>query len=203
MFVLALVQPLALPSPALHSLKADATPTLGHNDVAIAFCYEDAVISANECGERYQSTCTGSSGLGECCSAAGMCGSDEASCGEGVQSEFSHGKNLCEEGKARDGFDQQAAVASGLQAAQPDAQQAAPVFDALKNADDLKALMDAACDFDALGCNAKTTICSTCYIHFESCKNGCAITNCCLGTQRIHSTNRELRGHWPVPSPST
>jgi len=145
---------------------------MDHHDVAIAFCYDDAnMVTVNECGERYQSTCTGSNGQGECCSAGGKCGNDEAFCGAGMQVEFSHGKNLCAEGEAHDGFDQQAAVAEGLQNAQSQ-QQAAPVFDAEKNAADLKALMEAACDFDAQGCSKETTICSSCYIHFESCKAG-------------------------------
>ena len=186
------MQPLALPSPLvpIHSLKAvaDAIPELGHNDVAIAFCYDDAnLVTVNECGERYQSTCTGSNGQGECCSAAGKCGSEEAHCGAGMQEEFSHGKNLCEEGEARDGFDQQAAADAGLQQAQ-DQQAAVAVIDVEKNAADLKALMESACDFDASGCDKATGICSQCYIHFEACKNGCAATRRCLGTQlsRVH-----------------
>lgn len=191
------VQPLALPSPLvpIHSLKAvaDAIPELGHNDVAIAFCYDDAnLVTVNECGERYQSTCTGSNGQGECCSAAGKCGSEEAHCGAGMQEEFSHSKNLCEEGEARDGFDQQSATEAGLQQAQD--QQAVAVVDPEKNAADLKALMESACDFDASGCDKETGICSQCYIHFEACKNGCAATHRCLGTQPIHGTRRELCG---------
>lgn len=175
------MQPLALPSPLvpIHSLKAvaDAIPELGHNDVAIAFCYDDAnLVTVNECGERYQSTCTGSNGQGECCSSAGKCGSEEAHCGAGMQEEFSHGKNLCEEGEARDGFDQQAAADAGLQQAQ-DQQAAVAVIDVEKNAADLKALMESACDFDASGCDKATGICSQCYIHFEACKNGCAATH--------------------------
>ena len=47
--------------------------------------------------------------------------------------------------------------------------------EAQKNADDLKALMDAACDFDAQGCNHDVIPqCRACYLHFESCKNWCA-----------------------------
>ena len=139
------MQPLSLPSPLvpIHSLKAvaDAIPELGHNDVAIAFCYDDAnLVTVNECGERYQSTCTGSNGQGECCSSAGKCGSEEAHRGAGMQEEFSHGKNLCEEGEARDGFDQQAAADAGLQQAQ-DQQAAVAVIEVEKNAADLKALM--------------------------------------------------------------
>lgn len=175
MFALSVALPLALPSPLvpIHSLKAvaDAIPELGHNDVAIAFCYDDAnLVTVNECGERYQSTCTGSNGQGECCSAAGKCGSEEAHCGAGMQEEFSHSKNLCEEGEARDGFDQQSATEAGLQQAQD--QQAVAVVDPEKNAADLKALMESACDFDASGCDKETGICSQCYIHFEACKNG-------------------------------
>jgi len=177
MFVLSIALPLALPSPMvpMHGFKAvaDATPTLDHNnDVAIAFCYDDAnMVTVNECGERYQSTCTDSNGQGACCSAGGKCGSDDAFCGAGMQEEFSHSKNLCEEGEARDGFDQQAAADAGLQQAQ-DQQAAVAVIDVEKNAADLKALMESACDFDASGCDKATGICSQCYIHFEACKNG-------------------------------
>ena len=112
---------MALPSPLVptHPLKKvkGATPGGsfgdGSNDVAIAFCYDDAnLVTVNECGERYQSTCTGSNGQGACCSAAGKCGDSEAHCGEGMQVEYSHSKNLCEEGQSSDGFDQQAAAAA-------------------------------------------------------------------------------------------
>jgi len=171
---------LALPSPLVptHPLKKvkgatpDSTFGDGSHDVAIAFCYDDAnLVTVNECGERYQSTCTGSNGQGVCCSAAGKCGDDEAHCGEGMQEEYSHSKNLCQEGQSSDGFDQQAAAAAGLQQAQ-DEQDAVAVIDPEKNAADLKALMDAACDFDAQGCDKITGVCSACYIHFEACRNG-------------------------------
>ena len=47
-----------------------------------------------------------------------------------------------------------------------------PLAEANKNANDLKSLMDAACDFDAQGCNTDPVPqCSACYIHFEGCRN--------------------------------
>merc|ERR1712085_81265 len=47
-----------------------------------------------------------------------------------------------------------------------------PLAEANKNANDLKTLMDNACDFDAQGCNTDPVPqCSACYIHFESCRN--------------------------------
>ena len=47
-----------------------------------------------------------------------------------------------------------------------------PLAEANKNANDLKTLMDNACDFDAQGCNQDPVPqCSACYIHFESCRN--------------------------------
>ena len=47
-----------------------------------------------------------------------------------------------------------------------------PMAEANKNANDLKSLMDSACDFDAQGCNTDPVPqCSACYIHFEACRN--------------------------------
>ena len=187
-----MVQPLALPSPALHSLKADATPQLEHHDVAISFCYEDAnTVSVNQCGERFKSTCTGSNGLGECCSSTGKCGSDEKACGEGMQEEFSHSKNLCEEGQARDGFE---APQQDEQAA-PQEQQA--VYDPVKNAADLKDLMDAACDFDAQGCN-KEGVCQACYTHFEGCRGLYAAALLPRNSALPWCSSRTL---WPLAQP--
>lgn len=47
------------------------------------------------------------------------------------------------------------------------------VAQAKKNADDLKRLMDSACDFDAQGCSTGVPVpqCNACYIHFEDCRN--------------------------------
>jgi hypothetical protein len=46
-----------------------------------------------------------------------------------------------------------------------------PVAEANKNANDLKTLMDSACDFDAQGCNNEPVAqCNACYLHFESCR---------------------------------
>jgi len=46
-----------------------------------------------------------------------------------------------------------------------------PLAEANKNANDLKTLMDNACDFDAQGCNTDPVPqCSACYLHFESCR---------------------------------
>lgn len=78
---------------------------------AISVCYENANLGVNQCGKEAQATCTGERGLGECCSEGGWCGSDHTFCGEGMQVEFSHGKNLCVEGLSNEGPEQQAAAA--------------------------------------------------------------------------------------------
>ena len=59
-------------------------------------CYKDANINSQMCGPTYQATCTGSHGLGKCCSAAGYCGSTDGHCGDGMQVEYSHSHGLCE-----------------------------------------------------------------------------------------------------------
>ena len=90
--------PTGLPSAALN-------PPEKPEDIAIAACYDDANANGNQCGEAHSATCTDSDGRGECCSTGGNCGSDWNFCGpENTQVEFSHGKNLCEDGMASDGF---------------------------------------------------------------------------------------------------
>ena len=81
-----------------------ANPPEKPEDIAITDCYDDANANGNQCGEAHSKTCTDSDGRGECCSAGGNCGSDWNFCGPTMQAEFSHGKNLCEDGMASDGF---------------------------------------------------------------------------------------------------
>ena len=57
-----------------------------------ASCLTDASVGSMQCGEGSGATCTGES---MCCSAANSCGSGDAYCGEGMQEEYSNGKNLC------------------------------------------------------------------------------------------------------------
>ena len=181
------MQPLALPSPALHPIKADFGD--GSNDAPITFCYRDANIeTVDQCGERFKATCTGANGGGVCCSALGKCGSD---CGAGFQEEFSNGKNLCEEGEAPDGFE----APQQQQAAAPEEPE--PEFDPVKNAEALKNLMDAACDFDAQGCN-KAGVCQACYIHFENCRGACAAA--ALPPWNRTRPRHKSRRTWPPPS---
>ena len=55
---------------------------------------------------------------------------------------------------------------SGVDMTPPD-----PVAEANKNANDLKSLMENACDFDAQACDTgPIPQCSACYLHFESCR---------------------------------
>merc|ERR1719201_2811566 len=62
-------------------------------------CLADANVGSLQCGPAAQATCTGNGdGVGsKCCSAGGYCGSGDAYCGEGMQEEYSNGKNLCPE----------------------------------------------------------------------------------------------------------
>ena len=62
-------------------------------------CLEDANAGKNKCGKEAGATCTGSHGLGECCSFQGWCGSGPDFCGAGYQVDYSHGKNVCKEKK--------------------------------------------------------------------------------------------------------
>ena len=113
--------PTGLPSAALSALNPEevaslasgvkaetasqaANPPEKPEDIAIAACFDDANANGNQCGEAHSATCTDSDGRGECCSAGGNCGSDWNFCGPDTQVEFSHGKNLCEDGMASDGF---------------------------------------------------------------------------------------------------
>ena len=59
-------------------------------------CYKDANVNQNMCGPTARATCTGSHGLGECCSAAGWCGATAGHCGGGMMVEYSHSNGLCE-----------------------------------------------------------------------------------------------------------
>jgi hypothetical protein len=60
-------------------------------------CLADANNGASQCGPAIGATCTGSHGLGKCCSSTGWCGNDPEFCGEGMQAEYSNAKNLCKE----------------------------------------------------------------------------------------------------------
>jgi hypothetical protein len=60
-----------------------------------ATCLKDGNKASSMCGPALQMTCTGSHGLGKCCSSTGWCGNDPEFCGEGMQEEYSNGKNLC------------------------------------------------------------------------------------------------------------
>merc|ERR1719345_508558 len=62
-----------------------------------AECLKDGNLVSSMCGPALQMTCTGSHGLGQCCSATGWCGEDPEFCGEGMQKEYSNGKNLCKD----------------------------------------------------------------------------------------------------------
>ena len=79
-----------------------ATPPGNPEDIAIAVCYDDGnnPAAGNRCGEEFAATCTGSDGGGECCNAGGFCTTE---C-EGLQVEYSHSNNLCEDGMSSDGF---------------------------------------------------------------------------------------------------
>ena len=58
-------------------------------------CLTDGNKGSSMCGAALGATCTGSHGLGKCCSATGWCGNDAEFCGPGMQTEYSNGKNLC------------------------------------------------------------------------------------------------------------
>ena len=94
--MLALVAyPLGLPAPAGSSLVPGANLTLSAKG-----CLEDANAGKNKCGppdgKNFKgATCTGSSGLGPCCSAAGWCGTGDDFCGASMQAAYSHSKDLC------------------------------------------------------------------------------------------------------------
>ena len=62
-----------------------------------AECLKDGNLVSSMCGPALQMTCTGSHGLGKCCSATGWCGEDAEFCGEGMQEEYSNSKNLCKD----------------------------------------------------------------------------------------------------------
>ena len=62
-----------------------------------AECLKDGNLVSSMCGPALQMTCTGSHGLGKCCSATGWCGNDPEFCGEGMQEEYSNAKNLCKD----------------------------------------------------------------------------------------------------------
>jgi hypothetical protein len=62
-----------------------------------AECLKDGNKASSMCGPGLQMTCTGSHGLGKCCSATGWCGNDPEFCGEGMQEEYSNAKNLCKD----------------------------------------------------------------------------------------------------------
>ena len=62
-----------------------------------AECLKDGNKVSSMCGPGLQMTCTGSHGLGKCCSATGWCGNDPEFCGEGMQEEYSNAKNLCKD----------------------------------------------------------------------------------------------------------
>ena len=86
--------PLGLPAPAGSSL-VPANLTLSAKG-----CLEDANAGKNRCGaadgKNFEgATCTGSSGLGPCCSGAGWCGEGDDFCGASMQAAFSHSKDLC------------------------------------------------------------------------------------------------------------
>ena len=73
---------LSLPSPAADT--SSLTPQLAKAsapEISTA-CYEDANLGENQCGGEVMATCTGSNGLGPCCSVSGWCGSDVNFCGE-------------------------------------------------------------------------------------------------------------------------
>ena len=89
-------QPLSLPAPAGESLQpANLTAAKG--------CLEDANAGKNRCGPASGNfegaTCTGSSGLGPCCSGAGWCGDGADFCGTAMQAGFSHSKGVCKENR--------------------------------------------------------------------------------------------------------
>ena len=58
-------------------------------------CLKDGSTHSSMCGPGLKMTCTGSHGLGKCCSSTGWCGDDPEFCGDGMQEEYSNGKNLC------------------------------------------------------------------------------------------------------------
>jgi len=62
-----------------------------------AECLKDGNKVSSMCGPGLQMTCTGSHGLGKCCSATGWCGNDPEFCGEGMQEDYSNAKNLCKD----------------------------------------------------------------------------------------------------------
>tara|TARA_B110001469_G_C9615063_1_gene306138 strand:+ start:522 stop:1124 length:603 start_codon:yes stop_codon:yes gene_type:complete len=82
------MQSLGHPLPTKHAVLTAPSDAEG--------CYKDANINSQFCGPTAQATCTGSHGLGECCSAAGYCGSTDGHCGDGMLVEYSHSKGLCE-----------------------------------------------------------------------------------------------------------
>jgi len=62
-------------------------------------CFTDANVGSLQCGPVAHATCTGGDRGKDgdvCCSSAGYCGSGDTFCGDGMQVEYSHGKNLCE-----------------------------------------------------------------------------------------------------------
>eukprot|EP00908_Phaeocystis_cordata_P005920 Transcript_16462.p1 GENE.Transcript_16462~~Transcript_16462.p1 ORF type:complete len:518 (-),score=141.70 Transcript_16462:119-1627(-) len=108
MLLLALAQPLGLPSPATRPLSpqgevavaspAPVAPVAAVPVPGAATCYANANLGSNQCGEIAKATCTGKGlgeATGECCSKGGYCGSDSTYCGDDMQVEFSHGNNVC------------------------------------------------------------------------------------------------------------
>jgi hypothetical protein len=158
-----------------------ATPPGKPEDIAITVCYDDGSDPAkgSRCGEEFSATCTGSDGGGECCSAGGFCGTECA----GLQSEYSHGNNLCDDGMSSDGFvvpeDERIAAQQQQQQAAEAAKPASCLTDASVGSMQCGEGSGATCTGESMCCSAA-----------NSCGSGDAY--CGEGMQEEYSNGKNL-----------
>ena len=88
-------QSLAHPLPAHRTVLLE--PTTPHLEVIDPVgCLKDANVNQNMCGPTARATCTGSHSPGVCCGSTGWCGSTDDHCGDGMLTDYSHSRGLCD-----------------------------------------------------------------------------------------------------------